>query len=130
VLTKQDHIGYWVKTAAKDWKAVHDLYNTKNYLHSLFWAHLVLEKLLKAHWVKDNIDNTPPKIHRLNSILDNTKLQLPESDKQFLSEMNQFQLEGRYPDYLQSIYKLYKSKKTKQILDQVDRLRICLLKEL
>jgi HEPN domain-containing protein len=129
-LTKQDYIAYWVATAAKDWKATDDLYKSRNYVPALFWAHLVLEKLLKAHWVKDNTDNIPPKIHRLVSILEKTKLELPESDKQFLSEMNQFQLEGRYPDYLQNIYKLYKSKQTKQILEQVNTLRKCLLKKL
>ncbi len=129
-MTKQDYIDYWVSTAEKDWKAVHDLHKSKNYIQSLFWAHLVLEKLLKAHWVKDNIDNIPPKIHRLVSILDGTKLQLPDSDKQFLSEMNQFQLEGRYPDYLENIYKTYKAARTKIILDQVDTLRKCILKEL
>lgn len=55
---------------------------------------------------------------------------MPDIDKQFLSEMNQFQLEGRYPDYMQSIFKTYKAKQTKQILDRVNTLRICLLKEL
>ncbi len=129
-MTKQDHIDYWVKTAAKDWKAIQDLYKTKNYVHALFWSHLVLEKLLKAHWVKDNEGNTPPKIHRLVTILDNTKLELSDSDKQFLSEMNQFQLEGRYPDYKNELYKKYKSVNTKKILDEVNRLRTCLLKKL
>ena len=130
ILTKQDHIDYWVKTASKDWKAIQDMYSTKNYVHSLFWAHLVLEKLLKAHWVKDNEGNTPPKIHMLVTILNKTKLQMPDSDKQFLSEMNQFQLEGRYPDYKDELFKKYKSVQTKKILDQVNTLRICLLKKL
>jgi len=53
-----------------------------------------LEKLLKAHWVKDNVENIPPKIHWLVSILENTTSVFPDGDKQFLSEMNQFQLEG------------------------------------
>ena len=106
------------------------MYSTKNYVHSLFWAHLVLEKLLKAHWVKDNEGNTPPKIHMLVTILNKTKLQMPDSDKQFLSEMNQFQLEGRYPDYKDELFKKYKSVQTKKILDQVNTLRICLLKKL
>jgi len=48
-LTKQQHINYWVETAAKDWMAVDGLFSSKNYVQALFWAHLVLEKLLKAH---------------------------------------------------------------------------------
>jgi len=80
--------------------------------------------------VKDNEENAPPKIHILISLADKTKLILPDSDRKFLSEMNQFQLEGRYPDYMQNIYKIYKSKETKIILDQVNTLRKCLLKKL
>ena len=32
--------------------------------------------------------------------------------------LNNFQLEGRYPDYLDKLYKAYKSKKTGEILEQ------------
>ncbi len=129
-MTKKEYITYWVETAQKDWKAVDDLYKSRNYVQALFWSHLVLEKLLKAHWVKDNVENVPPKIHRLGSILEKTNLDLSDAEKQFLTEMNQFQLEGRYPDYLNNIYKIYKSKQTKLILEQVNLIRICLLKEL
>jgi HEPN domain-containing protein len=51
MMTKQEHIDYWVNTAAEDWDTVEVLFNGKKYLHALFWAHLVLEKLAKAHWV-------------------------------------------------------------------------------
>jgi len=66
------------KTAATDWKAVNQLYSGKCYTHSLFWAHLVLEKLLKAHWIKDNESNTPPKIHNLLYLADKTKLSISQ----------------------------------------------------
>ena len=97
---------------------------------SLFWGHLVLEKLLKAHWVKDNEGNTPPKIHHLVYLAEKTKLSVSEETIQFFYLMNQFQLEGRYPDYIQTLYKKYKSVQTKKILDQIDIQRKCLLKEL
>ena len=129
-MTKQEHVAHWVKTASKDWKAVHDLYNTKNYMQALFWTHLVLEKLLKAHWIKDNEGNTPPKIHHLLYLAEKTKLSLSEEAIQFFYLMNQFQLEGRYPDYLQDLYKKYKSAQTKKIIDQADIHRKCLLKKL
>ena len=44
--------------------------------------------------------------------------------------MNQFQLEGRYPDYKDLLFKKFKAVQTKKILDQVDSLRKCLLKNL
>ncbi len=102
----------------------------KAYLHSLFFAQLVLEKLCKAHWVKDNESNFPPKIHNLLLIIAKTNLDLPVEDKDFLAIMNHFQLEGRYPDYKLELFKKYKSVQTKKILEQVNTLRKCLLKKL
>ena len=106
------------------------LYETKNYVHALFWGHLVLEKLLKAHWVKDNEENTPPKTHHLVNLLEKTKLSLPEETIQIFYLMNQFQLEGRYPDYFDRLFKKYKSVQTKKIIDRIDIERKCLLKNL
>lgn len=50
IMTKQEYIDYWVNTAAEDWITVEVLFETKRYMHCLFWSHLVLEKLAKAHW--------------------------------------------------------------------------------
>ena len=90
----------------------------------------MLEKLLKAHWVKDNTDNHPPKIHNLISLASKITLKVPEKDLEFMAVMNQFQLEGRYPDYVQGVYKNYKSKQTRKIIERVTQLRKCLLKDL
>ncbi len=115
-MTKQEHITYWVETADKDWAAIQTMYKAKTYLHALFFAHLVLEKLLKAHWVKDNEENFPPKVHNLLNILAKTTLQLPDADKDFLATMNQFQLGGRYPDYKLELYKKLDLSKQKKFL--------------
>ena len=97
---------------------------------ALFFSHLLLEKLCKAHWVKDNTENTPPKIHNLPGLVLKTKLQLSDEEIDFLREMNQFQIEGRYPDYKNLLYNTYKEAKTKLILGKVNTLRICLLNKL
>ena len=130
MMTKQEHIDYWVKTAEKDWKAVMDLFKSKNYLQCLFWAHLVIEKLMKAHWVKDNDGNIPPKVHNLVFLAEKTKLSIGEEEKNLFNVINQFQLEGRYPDYIEGMYKKYKLKQTQLMLDKINIQRICLLKKL
>ncbi len=129
-MTKQEHIAYWVKTAGDDWDAIQKMYKVKTYIHALFFAHLVLEKLLKAHWIKDNEGNTPPKIHNLVVLVHKTKLKLEDDDMIFLDRMNDLQLEGRYPEYITNVYKIYKRKETGLILEQVDKIRKCLLKNL
>lgn len=119
ILTKQEHIAYWVDTAKKDWRAVQHMYQSKDYLHALFFAHLVLEKLCKALWVKNNKGDTPPKIHNLIKILDEANIKYSTDQLDFMIIMNTFQLEGRYPDYMQRLYRTYKSKNTGEILRQV-----------
>jgi HEPN domain-containing protein len=106
------------------------MFKANDYIHALFFSHLVLEKLCKAHWVKNNAANTPPKIHNLTVLASQANLQLPERDLEFLSQMNQFQLEGRYPDYTNKLYKVFKAAQTKDILNKVNTLRKCLLKDL
>jgi HEPN domain-containing protein len=129
-LTKEEHIQYWVNTAKRDWRTVQNLLKSKDYVPALFFAHLVLEKLLKARWVKDNSQNHPPKIHNLISLAGKIAYSFTEEQLIFMGRMNDFQLEGRYPDYANNIYKLYKRKETELILKEVDKLRKCLLKNL
>jgi HEPN domain-containing protein len=102
----------------------------RTYTHALFFMHLVLEKLLKAHWVKNNESNHPPRTHDLVKLFEQTKLIIAEKEQSLLREMNRFQLDGRYPDYKQSLYKTYKEKITYSKFASVNIIRKCLLKEL
>ncbi len=122
-MTKQEHIQYWILTAEKDWDVVNLLYKEGNYLYSLFFAHLTLEKLLKAHWVKDNEENFPLRTHSLVRLAQDTKLEFSEDQLVFLERMNDFQLEGRYPDYQFKIYQLCTKEFTERILEKVQLIR-------
>ena len=105
-MTKEQHIKYWTDTAQYDWDGAKDAFEAKRYLHCLFWAHLVLEKLAKAHWVKTHPENIPPKIHNIVWLLEQSNIDLGDDTMRFLVKFNEFQLEGRYPDYTQRIYNL------------------------
>ena len=83
MMTKEQHITYWIEASNKDWEAIQDMFKAKTYVYALYFAHLCLEKLLKAHWVKDNEGNIPKKTHNLLDLLDDTKLQLPKAEKDF-----------------------------------------------
>lgn len=99
-------------------------------MFALFCAHLTLEKLVKAHWVTDNISNYPPKIHNLNKIVAQTKLMLTEGELAFCADMNKFQIEGRYPDFVSGLKKRLTGKTTTNYLKQCQLLRKKLLNEL
>lgn len=74
-------------------------FNSGNYDWALFIGHLSLEKILKALWVKNNSSDIPPKTHNLKKIADEAKYSLSEDEAGLLLEINDFNLEARYPDY-------------------------------
>ncbi len=63
-MNKTDHIKYWIDASKVDFKAMNNLFKSKDYVWSLFIGHLVIEKLIKAVAIKNGI-TTIPKIHDL-----------------------------------------------------------------
>ena len=128
--TKQEHIDFWTNQANDDWNAVLTLFNGKNYLQSLFFSHLVIEKLCKSLWIKHNTENVPPRTHNLIIILSATPVGLTEAQNEFLLTLNRFQLEGRYPDYMTNMHSICNESFTKDILNSVNDFRIWLQEKL
>lgn len=129
-MTKQDFIDYWIESASDDRNSIDSLFNTRNYQQALFWGHLMIEKLIKAHWVKDNEDNHPPRIHNLVYLHDQTKLNLSGEQTDFLNRLNNFQLEGRYPDVKFRMRKMCTKEFTAEIIEQIKLMEQCLLNKL
>ena len=129
-MTKEDYINHWVNTAQYDWTGTEHAFGTKDYIHSLFWAHLVLEKLAKAHWIRTHDDNIPPKVHNVVWLLMQSNIDLGEETMKFLEDFNDFQLSGRYPDYTNDIYKVCNKEFTDEKIKKIIEVRTCLLKML
>lgn len=102
-MTKEQYIEYWIDTANNDWITVEAMFSAERYLHCLFWAHLVLEKLAKAMWVKNHEDNIPPKVHNILWLLEESQIEIAPEYATFLEVFNRFQLSTRYPDYSRKI---------------------------
>ena len=83
------------------------LFQAKKYDWCLFIGHLVLEKSLKAVFVNANENRVPTKTHNLVKLAEVSSLDLTDEQKVFLGEVNDFNLETRYPDYKLEFYKLY-----------------------
>ena len=90
-------IEYWKNLANSDILTAEILIEKRRFLHGLFFCHLTIEKILKAHYVKQNL-SLAPKTHNLLYLVDNTKLALNDSQMQLLGILLKYQLEGRYPE--------------------------------
>jgi len=95
----QKQIEHWHSGAIEDWEVAQDLISRNNIRHGLFFAHLALEKLLKAH-VCRHMQDLAPRIHNLSRLAELAALSLSQTQKDILADMNAFNLEGRYPDLL------------------------------
>lgn len=129
-MIKEDIINYWLKSALLDWERVESMYINNDIVGSLFFVHLSLEKILKAHWVKHNTKDIPPKTHNLSILYIQCNLDLIKDDVLFLEGVNAFNLEARYPDYKFSLYKFYTKENTKEIIIQAKKILQCLQEKL
>jgi hypothetical protein len=58
----------------------------------------------------------PPRIRNLVRLSSQTELSLSTDDLLFLDKMNDYQMEGRYPDYQFTIYEICTPALTEEIL--------------
>jgi HEPN domain-containing protein len=92
-------VAYWRNGADEDWEVAQDLVGRQRVRHGLFFAHLALEKLLKAHVCRHTQD-LAPRLHNLVRLAELAGLPLNQAQFDILAEMNAFNIEGRYPDTL------------------------------
>jgi HEPN domain-containing protein len=127
MMTKTDHVAYWMATADDNWRELHNMMQAGDYLPALFWAHLCIEKLSKALWVKENEANIPPRIHNIISLLRDTSYRLTPEQTTLATQLNNFQLDGRYPDHHRRMQRMATASFTTSLLAEIAALRQCLL---
>jgi len=93
---------YWIESSENDYDAMKNLYKSKNYNWCLFIGHLVIEKLLKALYIKNTNDAIGvPKVHNLLLLAEKSEIVL---DEEKLKVINTFNIAARYDDYKKEFY--------------------------
>jgi HEPN domain-containing protein len=92
-------ISYWKENAEEDWTVAQQLLESGRTRHGLLFAHLALEKMLKALVCK-NTNDLAPRVHNLNRLIDLAGVLSSSVQTDILAEMNAFHIEGRYPETL------------------------------
>ena len=99
------HIKYWIDSADHDLDVAESLFANAKYDWCLFIAHLVLEKTMKALYVKYKND-FPPRTHDLLRLGEMIGLGLDDETMEFLDSVNTFNISTRYPDEKLRFYNL------------------------
>jgi HEPN domain-containing protein len=92
-------ITYWRQSAEEDLSVAQDLVARDKLRHGLFFAHLALEKILKAHVCKAT-GELAPKTHNLVRLSEKALLKLSDNQIDLLAEVSEFNIESRYPEML------------------------------
>jgi HEPN domain-containing protein len=104
VLDNVKLIRYWVDSSDEDYETMEAMYSSKRYTWALFVGHLMIEKLLKAYYVKVN-EKFPPYIHNLLRLAENCQLELNQDNKLFFVTVTAFNINARYDDFKQGFKK-------------------------
>ncbi len=93
-----EKIKYWIDISEYDLETAEVMLNSKRYLYVGFMCHQVIEKSLKALYVK-TFEETPPYTHNLISLATKTQIinSMAETQLEFIDELDPLNIEARYP---------------------------------
>jgi HEPN domain-containing protein len=115
---KQKLIDYWTNNSDEDFDTMIVLFESRRYNWSLFVGHLLIEKLLKALYVKTKSDY-PPLIHNLLRLAEKCQIDLTEAQKMFLVTVTAFNINARYDDYKKSFQQRCTSEYTTEWVEKI-----------
>ena len=122
----EKQIAYWRDGALEVWKDVEHNIKGERIAFAMFASHLVIEKALKAHVVK-NTKKFPPMIHNLISLANLAGLELKPEQLKLLAILNPLNIETRYPG---NFGKLPDKKQAKTIVKRTKVVLLWLIDEL
>jgi HEPN domain-containing protein len=122
-------ISYWVDSSGKDYRTMENLIESGDYNWAMFLGHLVIEKLLKAIYVK---------VHRKHAVYGHDLLRITSSldldvdpiKEEWLDTLTTFNLNARYDNYKQDFYKLCTQEFALEWKSKIEQLRQWLMNQL
>ncbi len=125
-----DIMNYWIDSSDRDYEVMLILYENKKNSWSLFLGHLVIEKLLKGLFAKNNPQSPYPiKSHNLLLLSEKCNLELTPEQIERLQILTQFNIQARYDDYSDSFHQKCTNEYTARQITQIKEVRAW-LKEL
>ncbi len=123
----EDIISYWINSAEHDKETMQALYNAGRYSDTLFFGHIMLEKILKATVVETTKEQAPY-MHDLVRLSELSGVTFTEAELDLLDIVNTFNIRARYPDYKLTFYKIATKEYADKSLEPINQIykKICL----
>lgn len=120
---KDKLINYWIESSDDDFDTMLAMHESKRFSWALFIGHLMIEKLMKAYFVKINADY-PPYIHNLLRLAELSELKLSADQEAKLATITAFNINARYDDYKRSFKQRCTSEFTAEWIEQLKAIRL------
>ena len=119
-----DLMNYWIESANEDYNVMLDLKEKNRNTYCLFFGQMVIEKLLKALYAKNN-KGAPyaPKTHDLLYLAEKLNLELTEEQEVILNEITTFNLSTRYDDYKKAFYNKCTDQYTEEQINKIKEVK-------
>ena len=118
-------VQHWLDSADQNQDTMEHLIDSRDYSWALFLGHLVIEKTLKALYVKRH-EKHAIFSHDLLRLANKIDLELTEEYEEWLDEITTFNLNARYDNYKQDFYKLCTKDFSDMWLGRIEKLKIWL----
>ena len=119
-----DLMHYWIESSNEDYSTMMYMKAGKKNTWCLFMGQMVIEKLLKALYAKNNISEPyAPKSHDLLYLAQKINLQVTETQKRNLNEITRFNLNTRYDDYKKDFYNKCTDEYTEEQISKIEEVK-------
>ena len=119
---------HWRESAEQDFSTMQNLLKSRDYSWALFLGHLVLEKLLKALYVK-KFQAHAVFSHDLLRFAKKIELGLSADYEEWLDEITTFNLNARYDSFKQNFHQLCTKEFTEKWVARIETLRKWLINQ-
>ena len=126
-----DKINYWIELADYDLKTAKVMYKSKRDLYLGFMCNQVIEKILKAYYVKTHED-IPPFTHKLIKLAESCDLyeEFSEEQKDFIDFVSPLNVEARYPTRKDELFNSLSKERCKKLLKETEEMLLWVRKKL
>ncbi len=122
-------VRHWLDSADNNQKTMSNLVDSKDYSWALFLGHLVIEKTLKALYVK-RLQKHAIFSHDLLRLARHIDLEIGEEFEEWLDKITTFNLNARYDNYKQDFYQLCTKDFADIWLERIEIIRLWLRNQL